>query len=67
MFGRLGGPYIPETLNEFGGTSTAEYGSLLLLTYASPVSPGFSELFENFRQVLSKNPCKSSLGDEGDD
>jgi hypothetical protein len=64
---QLGGPHIPETLNKFGGTSTAEYGSLLLLAYASPAAQGFIELFNNFRQVLPKNPCKSTLGDEGDD
>jgi hypothetical protein len=64
---QLGGPHIPETLNKFGGTSTAEYGSLLLLTYASPLDPGFIERFNNFRQVLLKNPCKSTRGDEGDD
>lgn len=54
---QLGGPFIPGTKNTFGGTSTAEYGSLLQLVY--PVVGGPISLFNDFRQVLSNNPCKS--------
>jgi hypothetical protein len=55
-----GGPYIPGTTNTFGGTSTAEYGPQLATYY--PGDPGFPEGFsvENFRNVLSGNPCVSS-------
>ena len=52
-----GGAHIPGTLNDFGGTSTAEYGPLLLLNYASAAAPGFSARYNDFRQVLAHNPC----------
>jgi hypothetical protein len=52
---QLGGTYMPGTKNTFGGTSTAEYGPLLLLTYAS--ATGSSSRYNDFRQVLSYNPC----------
>ena len=55
---QLGGPYIPGTLNTFGGNSTAEYGPLLQLHYASP--SGDSPRYNDFRQVLSNNPCTTS-------
>jgi hypothetical protein len=53
---QLGGANIPGTRNTFGGTSTAEYGPLLLLTYPGT---GFkpTQRFNNFRQILSRNPC----------
>jgi hypothetical protein len=55
-----GGAYIPGASNTFGGNSTAEYGDLLGLTY--PPLPGFAggTFFEDFRNVLSKNPCSSN-------
>jgi hypothetical protein len=53
-----GGAHIPGTVNTFGGTSTAEYGPLLLLTYAAP--GGSSSRYNDFRQVLSNNPCTTS-------
>jgi hypothetical protein len=58
---QLGGVNIPGTQNTFGGTSTAEYGPLLLLTY--PVT-GFqpNSRFNDFRQILSTNPCTTSRG-----
>jgi hypothetical protein len=52
---QLGGPYIPGTTNTFGGNSTAEFGPLLLLAY--PVPGGTSFRYNNFRNVLSSNPC----------
>ena len=33
---QFGGPYLPSTTNNFGGNSSAEYGSLLPLYYPSP-------------------------------
>jgi hypothetical protein len=54
---QLGGPYVPGTKNTFGGTSTAEYGSLLQLVYPSPSGPSFR--YNDFRQVLSYNPCEA--------
>src|SRR5512146_1954207 len=50
-----GGANIPGTTNTFGGNSTAEYGPLLLLTYAT--NGGSLTRYNNFRNVLSSNPC----------
>jgi hypothetical protein len=51
-----GGANIPGTRNTFGGTSTAEFGPLLQLTYPST---GFKPVqrFNDFRQILARNPC----------
>jgi hypothetical protein len=52
---QLGGPFIPGTRNTFGGTSTAEYGPLLQSAYPTPT--GAVLRFNNFRQILARNPC----------
>jgi hypothetical protein len=53
---QLGGPNIPETTNTFGGTSVTEYGTKLLkLAYPSVGGPVF--IYEDFRNILSSNPC----------
>jgi len=53
---QLGGDFIPGTTNDFGGNSTAEYGSLLSLAYPGGHSqPTFR--FNNFRNILQNNPC----------
>ncbi len=52
-----GGAHIPGTINSFGGSSTTEFGSLLQLFYPNVGGPLF--LIEDFRQVLSNNPCPS--------
>jgi hypothetical protein len=52
---QLGGPYIPGTTNTFGGTSTAEYGPQLTSVY--PGTAGPITRINNFRNVLSTNPC----------
>jgi hypothetical protein len=53
---QFGGANIPGTTNKFGGTSTAEYGPLLTLTYPAA---GFTPVtrINNFRQILAHNPC----------
>jgi hypothetical protein len=58
-FWQLGGTHIPGTTNTFGGTSTAEFGPLLFLDYPGP---GFTPIHRtnDFRQVLSANPCLRS-------
>jgi hypothetical protein len=58
---QLGGAHIPGTTNTFGGSSTTEYGSLLQLTYPGP---GFAPIhrFNDYRQVLSSNPCRAASG-----
>ncbi len=56
-----GGANIPGTTNTFGGTSTAEYGGLLLSNYPAP---GFTitQRFNNFNNTLGSNPCPASAG-----
>jgi len=53
---QLGGANLPETIDDFGGNSAAEYGSLLTLPV--PVSGNTAvEFYSDFRQVLPSNPC----------
>ena len=59
---QLGGASIPGTDNIFGGSSTTEFGPLLELAYPSTPPPGsvtptVTVRINNFRQVLSSNPC----------
>jgi hypothetical protein len=51
----LGGPNFPGSTNNFGGTSTAEYGPLVRFDYPDP--SGDLSRFNDFRNVLSSNPC----------
>ena len=51
---QFGGPNISGTLNNFGGTSTAEYGDLLTLAFPTPSGAVFVK--ENFHQTI-ENPC----------
>ncbi len=53
-----GGNFIPGTKNNFGGSSAAEFGPLLQLVYPNV---GGVPLFRynDFRQVLSNNPCQA--------
>jgi hypothetical protein len=58
---QLGGPFIPGTLDDFGGSSKAEFGSILALFYpAANGQPQF--IYENFRRILSINPCPTFAG-----
>ena len=58
---QLGGPFIPGTTDNFGGTSAAEFGPLLTLAYpqfpSKTTTLGPSFRFNNFRNVLDSNPC----------
>jgi hypothetical protein len=58
-FWQLGGANIPGTTNTFGGNSSAEFGPLLFLDYPGP---GFTPIHRtnDFRQILSSNPCPRS-------
>jgi hypothetical protein len=55
-----GGGHIIGTKNNFGGNSTAEYGSILGLTYINLTSS--IELFTDYRRILPENPCNSFFG-----
>jgi len=59
---QLGGAHIPGTTREFGGSSTAEFGGLLSLSYAGPGNKSFSRL-QDFRRILPNNPCTLFHGD----
>jgi hypothetical protein len=53
-----GGKFIPGTVNEFGGSSAAEYGSLLSVDF--PVAgPAIINRFEDFNSGDMRNPCKA--------
>jgi hypothetical protein len=53
---QFGGPFIKGTTNTFGGNSAAEYGPLLFSFYPNP-NPAIRLRANNFRNVLSTNPC----------
>jgi hypothetical protein len=53
---QFGGPYLKGTTNTFGGNSAAEYGPLLFSNYPNP-NPALRIRTNNFRNVLSSNPC----------
>jgi hypothetical protein len=51
-----GGPFIPGTINDFGGSSTSEYGPLLQTVY--PVAGNTTILrYNNFNSGDMRNPC----------
>jgi hypothetical protein len=53
-----GGPNVAGVTNNFGGTSTTEYGALVRLDFVSSVSAsGITKAFEDFRQIIPSNPC----------
>jgi len=54
----LGGPNIKDATNNFGGSSTTAYGSLLFINYVSSVNAnGVTSAAENYRNIISSNPC----------
>jgi len=55
---QLGGDFIPGTTNDFGGSSAAEFGPLLALSYpAAGGTPPVTVRYNDFRNVLGSNPC----------
>jgi hypothetical protein len=51
-----GGPFIPGTINDFGGSSTSEYGPLLQTVY--PTVGNTTVLrYNNFNSGDMANPC----------
>jgi len=57
---QLGGPMISGTTNNFGGSSTTEYSTLLGSIYQTGTShkPGSVVAFENYHQILPQDPCE---------
>jgi len=58
-FWQLGGDHIPGTTNDFGGSSTTAFGSLLVSDYPTFFGgvPTVTTRYNNFRNVVSSNPC----------
>jgi hypothetical protein len=61
---QMGGPNIPGTTNNFGGSSTTEFGDISGIPFAEPATfdqPNGSSIliFGNFRRILAENPCRS--------
>ena len=53
---QFGGPYLKGTTNTFGGNSATEFGPLLFSFYPTP-NPATRLRTNNFRNILSSNPC----------
>ena len=53
-----GGKFLPHTTNDFGGSSTTEFGPLLKVLFPEP---GFtqSNVFVDFNSGDTANPCRS--------
>ena len=58
-----GGPFIPGTVNNFGGSSKAEFGTdpLALFYPATNILPHYN--FNDFRHILPTNPCTTPTGE----
>jgi hypothetical protein len=70
---QLGGPHIPDTIENFGGTSAAEYGDFLRVFFVTPINAnhpkgGSIAVISDNRRILDENPCRSHDDDDhGDD
>ncbi len=66
---QLGGPNIPGTENNFGGTATTEYGGELFVFFPGaadanhPNGTTISEV-DDFRRIIPHNPCMHGGDDE---
>jgi hypothetical protein len=58
----LGGAFIPGTSNSFGGNSVTEYGPYFSSLFPGPAGPRY--VIENYRNILSSNPCPSGHRDD---
>jgi hypothetical protein len=52
-----GGPYIPGTTNEFGGSAHAEYGPLRVISYPADPFGTITTRYNDFRSARRTNPC----------
>ena len=55
-----GGPYIPNTTNEFGGSAQAEYGPLRVISYPTAPFGTITTRYNDFRSAQTSNPCPTS-------
>jgi hypothetical protein len=55
-----GGDFIPGTINDFGGSSATEYGTVPLATiYPGPGNAPFTR-WNNFNSGDQSNPCPTT-------
>jgi hypothetical protein len=54
---QFGGTNIPGTTNIFGGDTVSEFGTTLEATVFPGLSGQPQLIYENFRNILSNNPC----------
>jgi hypothetical protein len=52
-----GGPYIPGTTNDFGGSAHAEYGPLRVVIYPTAPFGMITKRLNDFRSAAMNNPC----------
>ena len=52
-----GGPYIPGTVNRFGGSAHAEYGPLRVISYPTAPFGTVTLRYNDFRSAHMSNPC----------
>ena len=52
-----GGPYIPGTINRFGGSAHAEYGPLRAISYPTAPFGTVTTRYNDFRSAYMQNPC----------
>jgi hypothetical protein len=52
-----GGPYIPGTTDEFGGSAQAEYGPLRAISYPAAPFGTVTTRYNDFRSSRRANPC----------
>jgi len=57
-----GGPFIPGTVNRFGGSAHAEFGQLLPVTFPVAGSTTVTE-FVDFNSGDLRNPCRTGRND----
>jgi hypothetical protein len=58
-----GGPFLPGTVNNFGGSSTTEFGTVPLALFYPAVNIMPQYIYEDFRRILSTNPCPTRTGE----
>jgi hypothetical protein len=61
---QFGGAFYPGTTNTFGGTSATEYATLIPLVYPRPGGP--ATRYNDYRRVLTNNPCPAARGGGGE-
>lgn len=55
-----GGPYIPGTTNEFGGSAHTGFGPLEAVSYPTAPLGLIIKRFNDFRRILPSNPSLTS-------